>query len=363
MERPLRVAIIGCGWAGVRHARACKECGAEVRWAVDLDRGRAEALQGMQEGTRTATDYHEPLDDPSVDAVDICLPHALHAPVAVEAAEAGKHVLCEKPMAASLEEADRMIEAAERAGVVLVIAENVRFNPLFHKIGDLLQDGVIGQPALIQMTRECYLTPSFLEERRWFLDAQAAAGGIMMSGGIHDFETMRMLIGEVESVQALRARQRFVEMEGDDTSVALVRFCDGTVGTLVESFIMKSLATAAGSEVHTLRIDGDLGSLSVQDGRTIRLFSERDDFLPGGALAQHDIYVPEIDTFVLVIEHFLQSIHTGSEPITSGRSQRRPLEIVLAAYQSMESGQPVGVSHCAPGHGMPRRKSNNISRA
>jgi len=214
----------------------------------------------MQEGIRTATDYRKALDDPQVDAVDICLPHNLHAPIAMKAAEAGKHVLCEKPIAASLEEADRMIEAAEQAGVVLMIAENVRFNPLFHKIRDLLQDGVIGQPALIQMTRECYLTRSFLEDRRWFLDDKAAAGGIMMSGGIHDFETMRMLIGEVESVQALRARQRFLEMEGDDTSVALVRFRDGTVGTLVESFVMKSLTTAAGPEVHTLRIDGDLGA-------------------------------------------------------------------------------------------------------
>jgi len=345
MERLLRVAIIGCGWAGVRHARACQECGAQVRWAVDVDRRRAEALRGMQEGIRTATDYRKALDDPQVDAVDICLPHNLHAPIAMKAAEAGKHVLCEKPIAASLEEADRMIEAAEQAGVVLMIAENVRFNPLFHKIRDLLQDGVIGQPALIQMTRECYLTRSFLEDRRWFLDDKAAAGGIMMSGGIHDFETMRMLIGEVESVQALRARQRFLEMEGDDTSVALVRFRDGTVGTLVESFVMKSLTTAAGPEVHTLRIDGDLGSLSVQDGRTIRLFSEREDFLPGGALARHDIYVPAADTFALEIEHFLHSIQVGEEPITSGQAQRRPLEIVLAAYQSMESGgQPVMLS-------------------
>lgn len=345
MESPIQIAVVGCGWAGMRHARAYRGCRAKVRWAVDLNRERAEALQGMQGGTRATADYREAMNDPSVDAVDICLPHALHAPVAVEAAEAGKHVLCEKPMAASLEGADRMIEAAERAGVVLMIAENVRFNPLFHKIRELLQDGVIGQPALIQMTRECYLTRSFLEERRWFLDAQAAAGGIMMSGGIHDFETMRMLIGGVKSVQALRARQRFVEMEGDDTSVAMVRFCDGTVGILVESFVMKSLTTAAGPEVHMLRIDGDLGSLSVQDGRTIRLFSEREDFLPAGTLAQHDMYVPPADTFVLEIEHFLHSVQTGEEPITSGRSQRRPLEIVLAAYQSMESGQPVILSY------------------
>lgn len=344
MKKPLRVAIIGCGWAGMHHAQACKRSGNEIGWAVDVNKERAESLRDTQERIRIATDYQEALSDPDVDAVDICLPHNLHAPVAVDAAEAGKHVLCEKPMAGSLEEADRMIEAAQKASVILMIAENIWFNPLFHKVRELLQDGVIGQPALIQMIREAYLTRSFLEERRWFLDEQAAAGGIMMSGGIHDFETMRMLIGEVKSVQALRARQRFVEMEGDDTSIALVQFCNGTIGTLVESFIMKSLMTAAGSEVYTLRIDGDLGSLVVQDGGTIRLFSEREDLLLGGELTQHEIHVPQADTFLLEIEHFFQSILRGKEPITSGRSQRRPLEIVLAAYQSMKLGQPVELS-------------------
>jgi predicted dehydrogenase len=138
----------------------------------------------------------------------------------------------------------------------------------------------------------------------------------------------------------LRARQRFAEMEGDDTSVALVRFRDGTVGTLVESFIMKSLTTAAGPEVHTLRIDGDLGSLTARD-QSITLFSERPEFLPGGALAQHTIHVPDEDTFALEIDHFLRCLADGTEPITSGRSQRRPLEVVLAAYRSMATGLPV----------------------
>ncbi len=153
-----------------------------------------------------------------------------------------------------------------------------------------------------------------------------------------------MVLGEVEEVYALRARQRFAEMEGDDTSVALVRFADGAVGTLVESFVMKSLETAAGSEVHTLRIDGELGSLATRDGRTIELFSERPDYLPGGALARHTIHVPEADTFAREIAHFIQCVRVGAEPVTSGRSQRRPLELVLAAYESMETGRPVRVA-------------------
>jgi predicted dehydrogenase len=347
VEEPLRLAIMGCGWAGTRHAHACRQCGVEVRWAIDLDIGRAESLhrslRGTQGGIWTSTDYRAALDDPDVDAVDICLPHNLHAPVVVEAAGAGKHVLCEKPLAATLEGADRMIEVADRAGVVLMVAENVRFHALLDKVRDLLRDGAIGQPALIQMTRQCYLARSFLEDRRWFLDAEAAAGGIMMSGGIHDFETMRMLIGEVESVYSLRAPQRFVEMGGDDTSVALVRFGNGAVGTLVESFVMKDLTTASGPEIHTLRIDGDLGSLSVREGEPICLFSEREDYLLGGSLMQHEIYVPKEDSFVSLMEHFVHCVRTGEEPVTSGRSQRKPLAIVLAAYESMKSGQPVRV--------------------
>jgi predicted dehydrogenase len=319
------------------------QCGAIVRWAIDSDQGRAAALPGLREDARAATDYHVALADPAVAAVTICLPHNLHAPVAVEAALAGKHVLCEKPLADSLEAADRMIATAEQAGVTLMVAENERFSPLFHKVRELLAEGVIGQIALVQMTREVYTTRASRQERPWYNQVQAAAGGIMMSGGVHDVETMRMLVGEVESVFAVRARQRLLEMEGDDTSVALVRFRDGSVGTLVESFLMKSLTTASGPEVHTLRLDGDLGSIAVRDGRTIRLFSERADLHHGGALTEHHIYVPEADTFRLEIEHFLHAVRTGDEPLTSGRSQRRPLEVVLAAYQSMASGHPVAL--------------------
>jgi predicted dehydrogenase len=348
VERSIRVAVVGCGWAGARHARAFARLGVEVRWAVDTDRGRAEAVAAELGGARVAADHRGALRDPDLDAVSICLPHHLHAPVAAAAAAAGKHVLCEKPLAGTLEEADRMIGAAERAGATLMVAENVRFDPLLRRVRDLLRDGVIGRVVLIRLTRQADLARSLQEERPWFLDARAAAGGIMMSGGIHDVETMRMLLGEVDgevdTVYALRVPQRFVEMEGDDTSVATLRFRNGAVGVLTESFVAKSLATATGVEIRTLHVDGDLGSLVVDGGQVIRLFSERADLRVGMSPTQHEIYVPPQDTFALEIEHFLESIRAGSEPVTSGRSQRKPLEVVLAAYRSMDVGHPVKVA-------------------
>ncbi len=341
------IAIIGCGWAGQQHARACQVLGIQVRWAVDVDLTRATDIAGSLAQTvqapRSTSSYQEALADPGLDAVSICLPHNLHARVAIEAAQAGVHVLVEKPLAANLAEADRVIAAANDAGVVLMVAENVRFDAVYLKVQQLLRDGVIGKPALLQITRQCYLRTSFLRDRRWFLDAQSAAGGIMMSGGIHDFETMRMLIGEVERVYALRAPQRFLEMEGDDTCVAAIRFRNGAVGTLVESFIMKSLTTAAGPEVHTLRVDGELGHIAWEGGQTIRLFSEHEAWQTSGQLTQQAIHVPHADSFALLLEHFLQCIASGKEPVTSGRSQRVPLACVMAAYESMDTGQPVAV--------------------
>ena len=336
------VAIIGCGLAGVKHAQALQSCGAEVLWTIDTAEDRAKSLSQQLKGkARASRDYQAALEDRRVEAVDICLPHDLHEPVTLAAAEAGKHILCEKPMAATLAEADRMITACEKAGVVLMIAENERFSPRNIKLRELLDREVIGRPALLQMTRECYLTRSFLEERRWFLNAKAAAGGIMMSGGVHDFSSGLFLMGDVESVYSLRAAQRFIEMEGDDTSVALLRFKNGAVGVFVESFVMKSLVTAAGPEVHTLRIDGELGSLKVNDAQIIEIYSENEDFWQGETLTQHDLYVPDENTFDLEVKHFLDCLHTGRAPLTDGRLMRRPLEIVLAAYHSMESGQAV----------------------
>lgn len=342
------LAIIGCGWAGRQHARACQVLDADVRWIVDVDLTRATALASslrhQAQPPRTASSYQDALADPDLDAVSICLPHNLHAQVAIDAAQAGLHVLVEKPLAANLIYADRMIAAADDAGVLLMVAENVHFDSVYLTVRQLLRGGAIGRPALLQMTRQCYLRESFLRDRPWFLNADAAAGGIIMSGGIHDFEAMRMLIGKVERVYALRAPQRFLEMEGDDTSIAAIRFQNGVVGTLVESFIMKSLTTAAGPEVHTLRIDGELGHIAWEGGRTIRVFSEHEAWQTGEQLAQHEIDIPPTDSFTLLLAHFLQCITSGEEPITSGRSQRMPLACVMAAYESMASGQPITLS-------------------
>jgi predicted dehydrogenase len=344
--RPFTVAIIGCGWAGARHARAFANQGVAIAWAVDLHAARAQAVANLQAGARASVDYREALDDPDLDAVDICLPHHLHARVSIEAIARGKHVLCEKPLAATLQEADGMITAAKKACVTLMVAENEVFSPLYRRVRDLIAAGAIGRPALVQMTRGCFLEESFKKERPWFLDERAAAGGMMMSGGVHDFEKLRMIIGEVTAVFARRAAQRFADMQGDDTSVAMLRFANGAIGLMVQSFLMKNALTKSGVEEHTLRIEGENGSIRAAGTNGGRIFLFRDsvaDPLLANAPFETEMIIPEVDTFELETAHFVACARDGKEPITAGRKMRRPLALVLAAYESMRTNREVEV--------------------
>ena len=335
MANSLGIAIIGCGWAGRTHADAFVDADVSVEWAIDTDGDRAVALANRFDTATASTDYDRALADPAVDAVDVCLPHHLHEEVTVAAARKGKHVLCEKPIADSLTAADNMIRAAEDQGVVLMIGENVHFDPTVKEIQKILETGVIGAPALAQVSRQANLEEDFLSRREWFLDEEAAGGGIMMSGGIHDIEMLRLILdAEPVSVYANRARQRFDEMDGDDTSVATLRFDDGTVAVLVESFTMKSLDTAAGGEVHTVRIDGDHGSISTT-GDLIQLYSERQDVSWSDGPVDKRVSVPDEDPFKQQTVHFIDCVRTGRTPVTDGESQRELLRIVKTAYESM----------------------------
>jgi len=331
---PVGLAIVGCGWAGSRHAAALRAESVEPLWAIDTDPQLAASVAGDSPTTCASTDLQAALEDTAVTAVDVCLPHHLHVDACLRAIAAGKHVLCEKPLAPSVAEADRLVEAAEQAGTLLMVAENEVFDARYREFRRLLADGVIGRPALVQATRECYTEMSFIAERPWWLRADEAGGGILLAGGIHDFAKLRLIVGEVSLVYALRPRQRFTQLETEDTVVIALRFADGSAGTLVESFFMLDATTATGEEVHRLRVDGDDGSLELAGADRLSLTN---------ADGTREIVVDRSDTFRLEVREFLSCLASGREPETSGRRQRRNLELVEAAYESIRSGQPVEV--------------------
>jgi UDP-N-acetylglucosamine 3-dehydrogenase len=346
MGRNTNIAIIGCGWTGLRHAIAYRLCGANVSWAVVLDKRRASAIARSQPDTHVVQDAQVALEDPAVDAVSMCLPSALHAEMAILAAQAGKHILCEEPIATTLEDADAMVAAADENGVTLMIGANARFNPLYRNMKELPQEGVIGEPALVRLNRETYLLGS------QHTDPESESlfdEGVMMSRGVQDIDIMQIVVGDINTIHASRAPQRIHQAYTDDTSIATLGFAGGAVGTLTESCASGRLETVNGKELHTFRVDGELGRLYSPDPRSLQLFSFRDDYLVNGWPMRKDIHVPEADTVLLEVMHFLKCIQTGQEPTTSGRLQRRSLELVMAAYRSMGTGIPVNIGYVAIG--------------
>jgi len=338
----LNMGVIGCGWAGEHHAEAILSPSLAGRARVvsicDNSQDRVNA-RGEAWGVESRyTDYRRVLAQSEVDAVSICTPHDLHATMAIAAAEAGKHILVEKPLACTLDEADAMIAAADRARVVLMVAENVRFNPYYLKAKELIDRGYLGDIFLVRISRLEAARQDLLLNRPWFLEAKRAGGGIMMAGGIHDLEAMRMLVGEVKSVFAYQAKKAFPEMQGDDTSVAIVEFEDGTAGVLIESFSVSVLESSNSLEIH-----GSLGSIETDIYRTnlISLCSEElQDF---SSRAGIEIIVPETNTFAAEMLHFVDCVEHGGVPVTSGEEERKPLAAVLAAYESMATGRRVPV--------------------
>jgi predicted dehydrogenase len=326
-----RVGLIGCGWAGQQHGQAMLTLKDRVELCAVADTN-LELAAAKAETWQTPLwldDYRELLDPTQLDAVAICLPHDLHAPVALDALKAGLHVVVEKPLATSLAEADAMIAAAQKAGAQLMVAENVRYDQTYRRVVELIEAGTVGDIFMIRISRE-HEMHDYLRQRPWFL--QQSSAGIMVSGGIHDFELLRMLGGEIEHVYGLTGLKVLPEMAADDTSLALVGLRSGAAAVIAESFSLKTPEPGVHGAVY-----GSQGSLWFYKDQ-IQLYTATHDGQPE---LVEKITVPVRNTFEVEWVHFLDCLDHNTEPMTSGREQRKPLAAVLATYESFRRGERV----------------------
>jgi predicted dehydrogenase len=191
----VRYALVGCGVMGRQHAwYAYGDPASEVVRYVDADLGRARDLAARYGGAATA-EYRAALDDPDVQGVILTVPYALHAPLAVQALAAGKHVMVEKPIARTLTDADALIAAAEAAGRVLFVAHVLRFKPALRRVKRLLDAGTLGVPVFARYHHEHRPDQ---RERGWL--AAPEAGGVFVTGAVHHADLLRWWLGEVRAV-------------------------------------------------------------------------------------------------------------------------------------------------------------------
>ena len=321
---PLGLAIVGCGRFATFHARAARRLGGAVRIAfASRDPARADAYRRRFGGFAAFGSYEAAAADPRVDALVICTPHHLHEAHARLAAEHGKAVLLEKPIARTLDEADGVIRAARAAGVVLMVAENVHFAPGFVAARRHLRDGAIGAVRQIVISARGYRPPSGWRSRR-----AEMGGGPLIDGGIHYLHLLRDWAGPVEQLFAVTPPNTLPGIEGEDTVFLLLRFRSGAVGAL-----MNSIAAPALRRSQWAWLTGTEGSLGVDHrGRAL--------WLRGNRGQRIQTFLRDRRGLVAQLTEFVAAVREGRPPALLPESARADLALVLAAYRSLETGRP-----------------------
>ena len=308
----------------------------ELRWVVDLDTDPATSL-AERTGARATAEMDEALSDPDVDAVLIALPTSVHRMATERAAEAGKHVFCEKPIARTVEDAIAMTEACARAGVAFQVGHVVRFFPEYARIKQVLDEGTLGQIAMVRTMRR---SGPVMERSPWFADLEKN-GGLIIDLMIHDLDTLRWYFGDVERVYA-HGLSYTEWQQTRDVAMASVRFRNGVMAHLDASWAHGGFYTA-------IEVAGEKGLLSHNSRKNATLTfesSEKLDFVnnaPSLAFSRPSPFNP----YAREIAHFVEAIRTGSPVMTDGAESTRTLALAQSVLDSMQTGRPIAFAQDA----------------
>ncbi|WP_127583071.1 Gfo/Idh/MocA family protein [Paenibacillus koleovorans] len=327
----MRVAVLGCGGMGRVHAGAYAEMpGVELVGVCDLYPGAAENV-GAIYGVPAFASYEELLDRVKPEAVSITLPSELHKEYAIRTAEAGVHVISEKPIALTLEDAQAVIDSCERNGVQLFVGHVVRFFPEYVQMKEKIASGQLGRVGTANLRR---IGGHPGEAKPWFKD-ESKSGGVIVDLMIHDIDFVRWALGEVKSVYCTRR----VDDHVDYALVTLV-FESGAVAN-VEAYWgypgpFRTAAEFAGSK----------GLIRGDSGKTSSLQVYKEVQAEDGEKKVAVPSSPGVNSpFYLELQHFIECIRDGKEPRVTAWDAYKALEIANAARLSAETGEAVILSN------------------
>lgn len=343
----VRVGLIGSGFISAIHFEAFRKlAGAEVVAVASPTAGNAERFAGERGIPRHFSDVRELLDFKEVDLVVLGIPNDLHCETTVRAAEAGKHVVVEKPMALNLEECDRMIAACEKAGVMLGYAEELCFAPKYLRLKQLVDEGAIGKVHLVKQS-EKHDGP----HTAWFYDTTRSGGGVTFDMGCHAIEFFRWILGgkdgskaRIASVYAqLGTYVHGAKTDGDDEALLVLNFEGGAVGLAEESW------TKPGGMDDRAEVFGSDGQVyaDVLHGNALRTYSRGGyGYAVEKAGATQGWTFPVFEEiwnygFPQEMEHFVNCVREGTTPTENGQDGRAVVEAVCALYASAGQGRRI----------------------
>lgn len=342
----IRIGMIGCGKiAQVRHIpEYADNPDAELRGFFDLSMERAQEMADKY-GGKAYADVEELLRDPEIDAVSVCAANNAHAELSIKALQAGKHVLCEKPMAVTLEECESMVAEAKKAGKFLMIGHNQRLAKAHVKAKELIISGLIGRIVTFRTTfghggpETWSITPG---KNVWFFDKKLAAMGAMADLGVHKtdlihFLTSQRVVKTTARLTTLDKRGADGELIGvDDNAVCIYELSGGIMGTMTASW------TYYGAEDNSTILYGEKGIMRIYDDPAHSIVVTFAD----GTKLMYDveqIQTNDNQTKSGVIDLWINCLTSNTPPEISGESALYAMRAVFASIRSSELGQTVEI--------------------
>lgn len=339
----LRFALIGCGRIARRHAELLGNrqiAHAELAAVCDIVEGRAEDL-GRRFTVPHFSDMHAMMEQVRPDVAVVLTESGNHARHVTELAPYGRSIVVEKPMALTLDSADAMIRACDRAGVRLFVVKQNRFNVPVLKLREALEQGRFGKLVLGTVRVRWSRPQSYYDQDAW-RGTWALDGGVLSNQASHHVDLLEWMMGEVDSVFA-KATTALVDIEAEDTAVVLLRFRNGALGV-----IEATTATRPKDLEGSISILGEggaveIGGFAVNEMKVWNFAAP----LPGDAqvMEQYSANPPNVYGFghQAYYEHVVDCIRNDGEQLVDGLEGRKSLELISAIYESVETGKEVAL--------------------
>ncbi len=328
----LRTGVIGAGRIGLIHAEnlAMRVPGAEVAAIADINLSAAQELAQRLHVPAATADYQVLLQDSTIQAIIVCSATDTHSRMIEEAAAAGKHIFCEKPIDYDLNRIDRALAAVTKAGVKLQIGFNRRFDPNFRKVHEVVASGKIGAPHLLRITSRDPAPPP--------PEYVKVSGGIFLDMTIHDFDMARYLVGsevtEVYATGGVLIDPRIGEAGDVDTAVTVLRFANGAIGTIDNS------RQAVYGYDQRVEVFGSGGTVVVSNNTPdSAVISDASGV--HGALPLYFFLERYTESFIVEMKEFVEAVLQDKTPPVTGPDGRVPVVIGLAAKKSLEENRPI----------------------
>lgn len=344
MGNELKVGIIGCGEIAVAHARSIAEArNACIVMTMDIKEEVAKDLADQYE-TPFTTDLDELLSNSDVEAVYIATPHYLHAPIAIKAADAGKHIMVEKPIAIALDQAQDMMEAARQNGVLLSVCFVMRYEARALKVKEMLEKGIIADVIALKIFALGDKPPSYWYggysgrvKTEWRTKKDESGGGILIMNAVHNIDLMRFVTG-LEAVRVYAEHDTFVTpVEVEDWINVIIRYNNGAIGSIDAS------SCAKGRDGGSDRIFGKEGQIAFENPLRVYTTLAAEGLEPG---RWNEVPLSQSKgARTLYIEDFAEAVLSGADrPPVTGENGLKALEIILAGYEAARTHRPVVIS-------------------